>query len=589
DATMTGFLPLLLLSLTPSCLSIGKKVPVQFGRVCGFGDFNGDRNTDVLVQRGTNLTILLQDDELLNVLEEGVFTNSTSFNVGDDIVECSLGDFNGDTKLDVLVSTKKGSRYYHSVWISSPLGDSFAEHKLTVLSSQALAIDVDGDGWHDVLGFFENGSMYCATFSPTGTTPHDCSDLFVGFVRLDPYPKVPHLFVDLTGDNLAEIVFMDTTVSNGVKYLTPRMWGRFKNGWREAPTKINQIPGEHQFVGAPLAADFDADGLIELLVPICRKENCKQVTEFANWQYNRGWSTNAFDLQNFNILSDEDSLILFRVGDFSLDGYPDLVATLVEKQSLGQIKVIDNVLCTNCDRNGTRRFEINKSIFIQPKEVALGEIKMASFFDLKEDGNLDILIEYKPFEGETKFSFIPCDDKGDVTFLKVTVFTNVCDKHCKPSSKELGSGVSWGGACASFSMSDGWGGSLKSSACQIPAVTHRALAPPYVLFGLGRSPNFVDELTIGAPLYSDALNARQHTLKQIVPNSRIVVIPPKDGSQWLTRLYVTPSQLILQSLAVIALVCVMLLMVVAFLHYRERKEDRVERQQQSQRFHFDAM
>ncbi|KIH49570.1 hypothetical protein ANCDUO_20355, partial [Ancylostoma duodenale] len=97
--------------------------------------------------------------------------------------------------------------------------------------------------------------------------------------------------------------------------------------------------------------------------------------------------------ENFNILPDEDSLMLFRVGDFSLDGYPDLVATLV----------IDNIPCTNCDRNGTRRFEINKSIFIQPKEVALGEIKMASFFDLKEDGSLDILTEYKPYEGDTKF------------------------------------------------------------------------------------------------------------------------------------------------------------------------------------------
>ncbi|KHJ89081.1 hypothetical protein OESDEN_11104 [Oesophagostomum dentatum] len=43
------------------------------------------------------------------------------------------------------------------------------------------------------------------------------------------------------------------------------------------------------------------------------------------------------------------------------------------------------------------------------------------------------------------------------------------------------------------------------------------------------------------------------------------------------------------SLAVIALVCAMLLIVVAFLHYREKKEDRVERQQQSHRFHFDAM
>ncbi|VDO21428.1 unnamed protein product [Haemonchus placei] len=545
---MTGFLPLLLLSLTPSCLSIGKKVPVQFGRVCGFGDFNGDRNTDVLVQRGTNLTILLQDDELLNVLEEGVFTNSTSFSVGDDIVECSLGDFNGDTKLDVLVC----------LLILLDLREIFSNFYV-FLTPKNVAIDVDGDGWHDVLGFFENGSMYCATFSPEGTRPHDCSDLFVGFVRLDPYPKVPHLFFHPFLTN-----YFYSTCS-ALFYLV-------------------------QFVGAPLAADFDADGLIELLVPICRKENCKQVPQFTDYLfYYYLLKFHWIDLTNFNILSDEDSLILFRVGDFSLDGYPDLVATLVEKQSLGQIKVIDNVLCTNCDRNGTRRFEINKSIFIQPKEVALGEIKMASFFDLKEDGNLDILIEYKPFEGETKFSFIPCDDKGDVTFLKVTVFTNVCDKHCKPSSKELGSGISWGGACASFSMSDGWGGSLKSSACQIPAATHRALAPPYVLFGLGRSPNFVDELTIGAPLYSDALNARQHTLKQIVPNSRIVVIPPKDGSQWLTRLYVTPSQLILQSLAVIALVCVMLLMVVAFLHYRERKEDRVERQQQSQRFHFDAM
>ncbi|VDK59031.1 unnamed protein product [Cylicostephanus goldi] len=178
--------------------------------------------------------------------------------------------------------------------------------------------------------------------------------------------------------------------------------------------------------------------------------------------------------------------------------------------------------------------------------------------------------------------------------------------HMRKMNPDLGSGVSWSGACASFSMSDGWGGSLKGASCQLPASTHRALAAPYVLFGLGRSPNFVDEvrtfssrndlyswvfqLTIGAPRYSDALAVRQHTLKQIVPNSRIVVIPPEaDGTHWLTRLYVTPSQLILQSLAVIALVCAMLLMVVAFLHYREKKEDRVERQQQSHRFHFDAM
>ncbi|VDM68393.1 unnamed protein product [Strongylus vulgaris] len=234
---------------------------------------------------------------VVNFLEEGVFKNSTTFRVGDGTVECSLGDFNGDTKLDVLVSMKKRDDYHHSVWISTPLRDSFVEHKLAVLSSQAMAIDVDGNGWHDVLGFYPNGSMYCMTFSRDGSPAFDCNYLFPGFIRIDPYPGVPHLFADFTGDHLSEIVFMDTLTTGSGKLLSPRMWGRFKNGWRETPMLISQIPGEHQYVGAPLVADFDADGFIELLVPICRKADCKQVTEFANWQYTRGWSTNAFDLQ----------------------------------------------------------------------------------------------------------------------------------------------------------------------------------------------------------------------------------------------------------------------------------------------------
>ncbi|CAJ0606650.1 unnamed protein product [Cylicocyclus nassatus] len=123
-----------------------------------------------------------------------------------------------------------------------------------------------------------------------------------------------------------------------------------------------------------------------------------------------------------------------------------------------------------CDKNGTRRFEINKSVFIRPKEVALGEMKMASFFDLK----------------------------GPVLVGAVHALASVC-----PTA----------------------GVALKGASCQLPASTHRALAAPYLLFGLGRSPNFVDELTIGAPRYCDGLAVRKHTLKQFAPNSRIVFIP----------------------------------------------------------------
>lgn len=59
-------------------------------------------------------------------------------------------------------------------------------------------------------------------------------------------------------------------------------------------------------------------------------------------------------------------------------------------------------------------------------------------------------------------------------------------------SKFLGSGIGWHGACIMFSMSDSWGHDQVGSQCQMPQTTHRALHTPFALFGLGRSPNFVD-------------------------------------------------------------------------------------------------
>lgn len=52
---------------------------------------------------------------------------------------------------------------------------------------------------------------------------------------------------------------------------------------------------------------------------------------------------------------------------------------------------------------------------------------------------------------------------------------------------------------------------------------------------------------IGSPrmlLASGPYHGNQHyDLKQIVPNSRLIVVPPKDdGINWQSRLYLTPSQ-----------------------------------------------
>lgn len=63
---------------------------------------------------------------------------------------------------------------------------------------------------------------------------------------------------------------------------------------------------------------------------------------------------------------------------------------------------------------------------------------MASFFDLKEDGTLDVLLEYKDTDQSMAVDFIKCEDKGDTTFLKVQVFSSSCDHYCGSKKTKIG-------------------------------------------------------------------------------------------------------------------------------------------------------
>lgn len=75
---------------------------------------------------------------------------------------------------------------------------------------------------------------------------------------------------------------------------------------------------------------------------------------------------------------------------------------------------------------------------IQPSDVSLGQVEMASFFDLKEDGTLDVLLEYKDADQKMAIDFIRCEDKGDTTFLKVQVFSNACEQGCGSEKLKIG-------------------------------------------------------------------------------------------------------------------------------------------------------
>ena len=69
----------------------------------------------------------------------------------------------------------------------------------------------------------------------------------------------------------------------------------------------------------------------------------------------------------------------------------------------------------------------------------------------------------------------------------------------------------------------------------------------------------------------------------------MVPYPPNEPDQWKIMLFITPSHAIVIIALALLGVCVLTVMIIAILHWRERKQDLKEKLQDAQRFHFDAM
>uniref|UniRef100_A0A0N5A9C1 Integrin alpha FG-GAP repeat containing 1 n=1 Tax=Syphacia muris TaxID=451379 RepID=A0A0N5A9C1_9BILA len=567
-------------------IKLGNPSPPKLkGAVCAYGDMNRDLYTDLLIHDGIKVKLYTQT-------EEGEFqSTSLALEVGKSVASCAIGDFNGDALPDILVITNTKEHYKAVVFICT--GISGSDCSPFQLDEEFLdepgVIDVNGDGKSDLVGFAKDDQKFiCRLGTEKNGVFAKCEESFEADKQPGFLKGFPISFVDVTGDLSAEVIFAMRNGSN----LVLDVWKRSsKNAWKRSVELIKELKIEEgKYFGVPLFADFDADGSMDIAVPVCADAPCTRVDSIWIWTNNH-WLPSTISLSN-NVASSTGQLsVVFRVGDFTLDGYPDLLALVIcEGQPTPMI--LENTECTSCMNNETRQFTLRTTPrLIQPSGVSLGKIRMASFFDLMEDGTLDVLLEYVDVKDhrkkETTIDFIQYSDYGDTTFLKVEVFSS-CTKNCGSEKIKIGSGIAWHGACVSYNMSVSRKLEQRGTQCQMPQTTHRTFYSPFTLFGLGRSPNFVDYVRIGSPRPVDA--SQHYGLKQLVPNSRVIVVPPKNGaSYWQSRLYVTPSSLIIQSLIVLISVCSSLLLIIAVLHIRERRIDKQERQAQSHRFHFDAM
>ena len=383
--------------------------------------------------------------------------------------------------------------------------------------------------------------------------------------------------------------------------------------------KTIDIPNrnEKNFVmGQAAFADFDMDTHLDMIIPVYFNETYQFLfvslpdlynnKDFLHIEYDSGTNW-IFDLpKNDETHSNIYSPLTPRVGDVNLDGFPDILMRM-KNQLLPnadyKTQLFLNVPWAKSDDDPNAL--IGRGFAMQSEFMEeINSTVMATFFDLFEDGVPDI-ISVQLFEkegiGKDIFrvgAFTNSTKSNDAYFVKVIILTGACYRGTCNSEvfgdvegkAPFGTNTPGQKLCYQTDMLLGEKvETIKSCASQLPQSANTVLQLPYTIFGLGSSPNFVETMVVNVT--NSTYRSLSQSWTQIIPNSQMYVVPypPNEPDQWKIMLFITPSHAIVIIALALLGVCVLTVLIIAILHWRERKQDLKEKLQDAQRFHFDAM
>ncbi|KAG0035603.1 hypothetical protein BGZ81_005581 [Podila clonocystis] len=533
-------------------------------------------------------------------------------------------------------------------------------------SQQPVAFDSNGDMLTDLLGYAYNGyqegvsglSVWKNVHSPSN--PGKIFEVLPMNFTGEPATKCtlsdPHssAFVDLDGDCLADLFLTCYDAAKDehryVIYVNNK-----QSGFEFAREGL--LPTG---AGPVTFADMDGDGAVDMIVPSCDRgscsiyvyynqqiplctskdqKECRQVTNLCvadpkfTFNIDPDHNTNAGGLVQFplgNVLPHGQQLVLndpgfkgslpvsVHVGDYNLDGYPDLLVVSGTPNNIrgpSSATLLQSVLCSaNDDNCFPSAIAAKRRTFVKVTEGAdplnnAQNVKAAAFFDIDEDGTLDIMLLRGTTDQQPAgraISFIHNNYFNDAFFLKTLASNGVCPSWCgldskpsRPGAKPFG--VNYPGATFKFTILDTAGKKRANQVAQYPSSTYAGLSLPYSLFGLGRTNNYVEELFVGV-----TKNQSEHytTYAGVIPNSQLIIIPYQtednlngDGekgstggpSEWTLELYIRPGDYVPWVFVVLATAIAMLAGVVVGLNWMEKREDERERKKALHIINFDAL
>lgn len=592
------------------------------GTIEAFGDFNSDQYTDVFMlstDRKT-LSIYLWHHALYSFIEQSSLTETSGT-----ITNVAPGDFNYDGKLDVMVFGHTGpelSQTFLKIYLGDRADLSIDPFfSTTNITGQPLILDYNADlkldlysTYDDVRTFWVNEGQ---TFhmEPQGTS--ESSPISV--------PN-SNAFVDLNGDCISDLVV--TSIKNNVSQF--EFWINQDGGF-----KLDKVFKASVGAGQVTFADFNGDGTMDLLYPQCwPRENCTEANTIRvvfNMQipvckhlwtdsstcrdstalckvdnnYNFDSMTSLTSTGGSIVISgdmlgapnrhllvnSEFSTLTIRAGDYNLDGYPDILIPFMDNNGNTEIELWQNVPCTvalcgsDATDNGLRTFQV-----VSDGTDALTNIAnatSATFFDFDENGALDIIVLC---EETKKVHMVYNNFFNDAYFLKTLGSNGVCNAWCSngqkfPDPKPYG--VNFPGSVWKFTVSDLSGNVRVTQGVQLSQSGYLALQTPYILFGLGRTSNYIEQIFMGVSVKESVWF---NMWNGIIPNSQVVAFPypPDEPTLWTLELFVKTSGLTLWVIVAVVSLLLVNSVVIFYFRWREKQEDKKEKEEQQHLINFDA-
>ena len=458
-----------------------------------------------------------------------------------------IGDFDGDRHVEILYNDEEGARKIYSVGKEGVKGFSelfifesqgsetdFSNRK--ILNYGNAMIDIDSDCRNDVL----------ITGEPRQ-----------GGIELEIWRGVL--------DNNCMLQYRISNVTNSIISLTEKSYGAFVLG------------------------DFNNDGFVDILFPI---HATNKVQVYLNKHTPKhDWADNY--CETHKITSGADQMLFtkpitfelsdvteiyaapntnsyIRLGDLKNEAFPGFILVNKINDSNYTVNIYHNNKndCKDSGKDDCLPFSFKLGAMFTQEQHLKGTPLYASYFDINEDGSLDIVI--------ATANGIDCYFNNyvyDTFFLKGETMLET------KNFASLEIGVNY-----RYIVTNNSGDRLNQVSFQLAQTGNMALNLPYSLVGIGRSNNYIENYSvISNSIRQSSCITEEKTFTPIIPKSQLLISKTLTEKEvvWNVDLIVSPTENIILLVIVIGVVLFVILVIIIILHLREIKEDK---QQESEKF-----